>query len=313
MTKLHLPRRKPRNNDSQFATDARGRIVHVSEVPRGLNCGCKCVVCGGDLLAKQGAINEWHFAHAVDMNCSSAGETALHLALKQIILDGRHIGVPALEVGAVAMVDGYTRHASRVINATIVQYGSPRTEVRIGDVIADAVIQSHGQELIVEVAVTHKVDDEKLGKLRKLRRAALELQAWTLPRTVGWSELRKFVAGATDRRTWLFNGREPGERRVAYDDALRQARAAAQLAGPKPTMTMHTVPLGLHVDGLAVEKFRCLWMAFKEDRLSSVTLDDKAARWVMNWYARDVPEGKEREYFAELVDWILNKTKSVIL
>ncbi|WP_456264679.1 hypothetical protein [Caballeronia grimmiae] len=265
------------------------------------------------MLAKQGAINDWHFAHAVDMNCSSAGETALHLAVKQSILDGNRIGVPALEVDATATVDGYTRYASRVINATIVPYSSPRTEVRIADVIADAVVQSHGQELIVEVAVTHKVDDEKLGKLRKLRRAALELQAWTLPRTAGWDELREFLAGATDRRAWLFNGREDIERRNAYREALRLARAASQSATRSPIITTPAKPLALHVDGIVVEKFKCLWTAFKEEPLWSVTLDDKAAGWVMNWYARDVPAGKEPEYFDELVDWIMNKTKSVIL
>ncbi|RUO69002.1 hypothetical protein CWI80_12290 [Pseudidiomarina sediminum] len=39
-----------------------GRTIEVSEAERGSNCECICPVCFGDLVAKQGDVNEWHFA-----------------------------------------------------------------------------------------------------------------------------------------------------------------------------------------------------------------------------------------------------------
>lgn len=38
-------------------------ICFIEEVPGGINCGCFCPICGSLLIAKQGAVNEWHFAH----------------------------------------------------------------------------------------------------------------------------------------------------------------------------------------------------------------------------------------------------------
>lgn len=45
------------------AVDAQGEIRFVGDVPRGAACGCFCPVCNSPLVAKQGEVNEWHFAH----------------------------------------------------------------------------------------------------------------------------------------------------------------------------------------------------------------------------------------------------------
>lgn len=39
-------------------------LVDVSEVDRGKNCNCICPSCKTPLIARQGDIKEWHFAHA---------------------------------------------------------------------------------------------------------------------------------------------------------------------------------------------------------------------------------------------------------
>lgn len=44
--------------------DAAGAIRYIGEVAPGSACGCSCMVCSAPLVAKQGHINEWHFAHA---------------------------------------------------------------------------------------------------------------------------------------------------------------------------------------------------------------------------------------------------------
>ena len=45
------------------AVDEQDRICFVGDVPRGLACGCYCPTCRSPLVAKQGRLNEWHFAH----------------------------------------------------------------------------------------------------------------------------------------------------------------------------------------------------------------------------------------------------------
>lgn len=45
------------------AVDLSGQIRFVGDVPRGAACGCFCPTCRSPLLAKQGDVNSWHFAH----------------------------------------------------------------------------------------------------------------------------------------------------------------------------------------------------------------------------------------------------------
>jgi len=45
------------------ALDSAGVVRFVSEVERGAACGCFCPVCASPLVARQGQLKEWHFAH----------------------------------------------------------------------------------------------------------------------------------------------------------------------------------------------------------------------------------------------------------
>ena len=56
------------------------RLVRVDEVPRGANCGSVCPSCKRPLVARQGDINDWHFAHTSEN--PGCGETYLHYAGK---------------------------------------------------------------------------------------------------------------------------------------------------------------------------------------------------------------------------------------
>jgi hypothetical protein len=40
------------------------RLVDVSEVPQGAGCRCICPSCRAPLIARQGEVKQWHFAHA---------------------------------------------------------------------------------------------------------------------------------------------------------------------------------------------------------------------------------------------------------
>lgn len=63
------------------APDATGALRFIGEVERGSDCGCWCPVCGSALVARQGAANEWHFAHEASLErpeCETAAARMLH-------------------------------------------------------------------------------------------------------------------------------------------------------------------------------------------------------------------------------------------
>lgn len=45
------------------ARDAGGQHRYIGDVPRGVACGCFCLVCSSPLVARKGDLLEWHFAH----------------------------------------------------------------------------------------------------------------------------------------------------------------------------------------------------------------------------------------------------------
>ena len=56
-----------------WAENAEGKMVHVDDVPRGLECNCTCPHCHEQLLARHGRVNAHGFAHHsdTDMNPES--------------------------------------------------------------------------------------------------------------------------------------------------------------------------------------------------------------------------------------------------
>jgi len=67
----------------QYGVSSDGQLVYINQVPRG-QTGLHCPYCNGLLLAKKGAIKEYHFAHA--------GETC-----RQVSRDPNAIALPAFD------------------------------------------------------------------------------------------------------------------------------------------------------------------------------------------------------------------------
>ena len=40
-----------------------GELIGIDKAQKGINCECICYSCKGELIAKQGELNQWHFAH----------------------------------------------------------------------------------------------------------------------------------------------------------------------------------------------------------------------------------------------------------
>lgn len=134
-----------------------GKLVHVGDVSRGLDCGAVCPACEGRLVAKKGAIHQPHFAHhAPDPNCSSEGQ--LHALAKRILYE-RFSG--SLQSGV--MVDTscdecFTTHARNLVGdaaMVVMEHG-------FGGVRPDLSLLTNMGEptAFLEVVVTHAPEQD---------------------------------------------------------------------------------------------------------------------------------------------------------
>ncbi|NCX96176.1 MAG: hypothetical protein EBX41_07155, partial [Chitinophagia bacterium] len=131
--------------------------VHVEEVARGGACECVCIICGEELIAKKGNIKQHHFSHNFEANCSA--ESALHKLCKQIIKNSKEFMLPAPK-------------------GKFFYFCEPLLEQKMGDIKPDVVIENEeGIKWLIEIKVTHAVDDKKRKKIERERYNVVEIEA----------------------------------------------------------------------------------------------------------------------------------------
>ncbi|MCU7940387.1 MAG: hypothetical protein KZQ64_16325 [gamma proteobacterium symbiont of Bathyaustriella thionipta] len=80
-------------------------IVDIHDVPKGKACDCICPSCHTSLIAKQGDINEWHFAHLSNKDavnnvkdiCEYSFYTSVRLMALQLISQNLKIDLPSYD------------------------------------------------------------------------------------------------------------------------------------------------------------------------------------------------------------------------
>ena len=195
-----------------------GHIIHITELDRseyGVNCNCICPKCEGILVAKLGNKKQWHFAHKnIECNIAEAQQRGLHLLAEEIIRENRSILVPELVISRQDVIpkDCNPYIADKVdiempnISSRIFEYTSAQIEKKIEDIVPDAVISTKNTRCIVEVAVTHYVDEDKKNKLKRIGISAFEID---LSELLKYSQTRETIAEAvlsdSTNRKWLFN------------------------------------------------------------------------------------------------------------
>lgn len=221
-----------------FAIAKDGRVVSVEEVERGQACECMCPSCRRPLIARQGDVRVWHFAHATGADCEGGAESALHLAAKTAIERAGGITLPGLSVQrSVTLPDGRRGTGEASIPDTWVDFATVRTEVNLGPVIPDVVGATGSESYLIEVGVTHFVDQEKLAVLRGLGQPSVEIDLRGFGReSWDWAALEEIVVRGAAGKRWLFY---PAEQALIAT-ATEQARSAAEsMPAPKPILPMH--------------------------------------------------------------------------
>lgn len=180
-----------------------GKLYEPFQVPNGKSCGCACPACKRPLVARQNAATP-HFAHASGQDCAKALETAVHLAAKQLIAERRELRLPALKFyNHWSLKQGFeTIYVERVVKLDEVH-----VEKWLDDMRPDLVVTINGQNYLVEIAVTHFVDEVKFEKIRQRKIPTIEIDAASLKTVFTFAALEDLLFTTTYPATWLYHPR----------------------------------------------------------------------------------------------------------
>ncbi|MCQ2589003.1 MAG: hypothetical protein MJ179_01130 [Treponema sp.] len=160
------------NSILAYAFNSENKLVHIDSVKNGLECGCICPGCKEKLVAKNdGKVREHHFAHVSGNDCGIGYQTIRHIWGKELIV--ANLLVPVALNGK----KGFIKTNQIGMEITLSDLNI------IPDVFARAGLQfdymglsfTTDVPLIVEIYVTHKVDDEKAAIIKKAGIPAIEI------------------------------------------------------------------------------------------------------------------------------------------
>ena len=197
-----------------------GKVIAVRELStdeRGLKCGCVCPVCGGALVARMGTKKQAHFAHykATDCDVAAAQQTALHLLAKELIMEANGMFFPAAPVYRREAFSNERNEAWEITQRLpeVLEYrpagfyscSDVILEKKISDIIPDIVLARGKQRVLVEIAVTHFIDEEKQMKIERLGLPVLEVDLSDLrTEELNREELRKRLLNTPEKKVWTF-------------------------------------------------------------------------------------------------------------
>lgn len=173
-----------------WAEDVNGKLVHVDNVPNGLECNCICPNCKEKLLARHGDIREHGFAHHSETrraNLEICYMVILYKLAEHLLQIKKRIRVPAY----------YGIFKEKDIEFTNVMVDSRyEREDKQPDVVATT---KDGEQYLVEFSFKHKVQHKKEIDYHNLSCIEIDLSGQTL------ESLNEFLFNSSDNRRWVNN------------------------------------------------------------------------------------------------------------
>ncbi len=195
-----------------------GKITCISDVDSGLKCGCVCPSCGEPLIAKKGSKVMHHFSHYSGHNCEYGYETSLHLAAKEIISKAKTIVIPDVFLH---FPDSYKKD-ELLCKAKEMQIDKVELEKHYDGIIPDIVLHKGNKKLFVEIFVTHRIDEEKLEKLRKANISTIEIDLSKRKDAITADELANVLLNNSEEKKWKYNVYAQQHLQRFYENADRR-------------------------------------------------------------------------------------------
>lgn len=168
--------------------DKNGNIVKIEDAIKGLACGCFCPVCKQPLIAKKGEKNAFHFAHkSQSFTCEHGYQSALHLLAKELFN----------EIEFLIFIKDHKPVRYKI--------DSVEVENRLDDIIPDLLITCDGKKFIVEIFVTHAVDEIKKQKIKDMKISAIEIDLSRFHKEMISSEKLKIELTNPENISWFYD------------------------------------------------------------------------------------------------------------
>ena len=268
------------------ALNKEGHLVHVNDVPNGLNCMCTCPACGRQLIARNnGETITPHFAHREGMACNTAHETELHLLAKEIIEEEKCVMLPPY---------------GNVFNGAQQHFNTIEVERRSGignlqpDLCGIAKRGDKESRLWIEIRVTHPVDANKRTLILQHRLSCIEIDLSPfMDQQVTREELREFILNSKSH-TWVNNPVLEDLQHKKAAEAREKAQSANaimlthhDLQGMSPEQAKETIRrieqeyLNVHPAECIIQSKKCL--ACKHHTTHQALMDEIKRRALPSW------------------------------
>lgn len=216
-------------------------IIHISELKKekkGYDYKCYCCSCNEKLTPRLGNKNAWHFAHKSE-TCNNALETGLHIMAKKILNERKQIKLPNLSINkdenllerkdfiyssssksrrteCILIHDENFNHEyidvdyeyEIVCKSKIYSFEAANVENRLNDIVPDVILYKNGKPLLVEIAVTHFIDNEKKNKINDMKLSTIEIDLSQYNRNfinMTVEELEKIIIEDSENKKWIYN------------------------------------------------------------------------------------------------------------
>ncbi|CAV27379.1 competence protein CoiA family protein [Vibrio atlanticus] len=176
-------------------------LVNINQInrdmERGLECGCICVSCSSQLVARMGDHKAYHFAHNSDQNCSF--ESIQHQLAKLIISQCISHSITT------AYSNPIYKQFSYQVSLENVELEKP---LACGQIIADCFVNElsnstkGSRPFAIEIFYTNKKDSAHVEQYLNLAIPVLEIDVSGMDLHLSWNELRDFVLHDAPRE-WL--------------------------------------------------------------------------------------------------------------
>lgn len=192
-----------------FGLDENNDLVHITDVVSGQKCNCVCPGCLSPLIAAKGIKNQHHFKHAVTNECDGGLESAIHLAAKKRISERKQITLSectAIVTAKDSKDKVHKQYKNVAAVGTKIDLDHVEEEKSLHGIVADLFVHKGIRPLIIEIYYKHKVDDEKLLKIKSSKISAIEIDLSDLqPEDV--KDWASFWLSINDPRRirWLYN------------------------------------------------------------------------------------------------------------
>lgn len=220
---------KNRLEDHFYAKTIEGKTIYIEQAISGKN-GYFCPDCGREMIAKKGDVKVHHFAHdakdvKIERKCIYSNEQYRHKLGKEILQRIKQVKVPTLYKyppiggveGQVIKIKDSCTIAAHEVKIELDFYEDENGNIKFGKNVDYnnsnkhllfrpdvAFFNSKSQPiLLIELVATHKVDSEKLAKIKRLGINSIEI---TLPKDSEQAIEKTFYN--TYKTIWLYNYEE---------------------------------------------------------------------------------------------------------